>query len=91
MSKLTNPLSYYLHDPTWNRLLKEEFSKDYMKSLEEKLKDDYEHKVIYPNPDDLFSAFNLTPFEKSKSSSLAKTHIMDLSRPMVFVSRYKLE
>ncbi|MBP9682526.1 MAG: uracil-DNA glycosylase [Bacteriovorax sp.] len=66
MSKLTNPLSYYLHDPTWNRLLKEEFSKDYMKSLEEKLKDDYEHKVIYPNPDDLFSAFNLTPFEKIK-------------------------
>ena len=66
MPKLTNPLSYYLHDPTWSRLLKEEFAKDYMKVLDAKLKFDYEHKIIYPSPDNLFSAFNLTPFDKIK-------------------------
>lgn len=66
MPKMTNPLNDYLSDPTWRQLLQEEFAKEYMKSLEIKLKEDYEHKTIYPKPNDLFSAFNLIPFDKIK-------------------------
>ncbi|MGZ3808485.1 MAG: uracil-DNA glycosylase [Bacteriovorax sp.] len=64
---LKNSLINYLHDPTWKTLLKSEFESPYMQSLESKLKEDYEHKTIYPPPENIFSAFNLTPFENIKA------------------------
>jgi uracil-DNA glycosylase len=56
----------YLHDPSWKNLLVAEFEKPYMKELEAKLQKEYESKTIYPRPENIFSAFNLTPFEKIK-------------------------
>ncbi len=37
-----------------------------MQSIEEKLKIDYANKTIYPTPENIFSAFNLTSFENVK-------------------------
>lgn len=56
----------YLHDPTWKKLLGAEFEKPYMKELEESLEKEYESKTIYPKPENIFSAFNLTSFLKIK-------------------------
>ena len=50
----------------WFELLKDEFDKEYMIKLSQGLKDARQRKVIYPDPDDLFKAFKLTPFSKVK-------------------------
>ena len=56
----------YLQDPAWKKLLSAEFEKPYMQKLEETLKKEYETKTIYPKKENIFSAFNLTSFEKIK-------------------------
>lgn len=66
MNPLTQPLSNYLLDPNWQKLLKKEFNKPYMHQLEEKLRAEYKEKIIYPKPSDIFSAFNLTSFNDAK-------------------------
>lgn len=56
----------YLH-PTWEKILKEEFSKPYMVKLLEFLNSEEQlNKKIYPSFDEIFGALNLTPFEKVK-------------------------
>ena len=60
------PFLTYLNDPIWKSYLKTEFEKEYMLTLHKKLALDYQTKTIYPKADDLFSAFNSTPFEKVK-------------------------
>ena len=59
-------LTEYLHDPSWKKLLGAEFEKPYMKELEATLEKEYESKTIYPKPENIFAAFNLTPFHKIK-------------------------
>lgn len=51
---------------TWAKELEGEFCKDYMVVLENFLQTAYATKTIYPPKDQIFSAFNLTPFEKVK-------------------------
>lgn len=51
---------------SWFEHLKGEFDKEYMTKLSEGLKKARAAKIIYPNPDDIFKAFRLTPFEKIK-------------------------
>ena len=63
---MNKPLINYLHDPIWKNLLQDEFEKPYMRELEEKLIIDYQTKTIYPKPENIFEAFNLTPFEEIK-------------------------
>lgn len=50
----------------WINVLKPEFEKSYMHQLADKLEKAYSTKKIYPPQDQIFSAFNLTPFEKVK-------------------------
>jgi len=66
MEKMTKNLEDYLTDKSWKKLLKEEFAKDYMQALQDKLRLEYQEKIIYPKPSDIFSAFNLTSFDKVK-------------------------
>lgn len=66
MPNLEKPLLDYLHDPTWKKLLQDEFKQPYMQSLEEKLRVDYKTKTIYPTPENIFAAFNITSFENVK-------------------------
>lgn len=52
---------------SWKDILKDELSKNYfIKILEFLDKEINEGKVIYPGVDDIFSAFNLCPFETIK-------------------------
>ena len=60
-------LKTYIQNSTWKNLLASEFAAQYMKSLEEKLISDYQSTAIYPPVEDIFTAFNLTPFENIKA------------------------
>ena len=54
-------------DPSWNKFLKDEFSKDYMLELENFLTEqENENKTIYPERKNIFNALNSTPLEKVK-------------------------
>ena len=60
-------LAHFLQEPTWREVLQPEFKKDYFKKIITFL--DAEKKAgkkIYPPEEDVFNAFNLTPFNKVK-------------------------
>lgn len=59
-------LVQYLKDPGWLEVLKDEFQAPYFKALEEKLEKAYDSGTVYPSKENLFAAFNLTPFENVK-------------------------
>ena len=54
-----------IHD-TWYHALANEFSKDYWKSLTNTVRKLYKTKVVYPNPKNVFNAFDSTPFNQVK-------------------------
>ena len=51
----------------WLEPLKEEFSKDYYKSLFEKVREEYSTHAVYPAAEDIFNAFHMTPYHKVKA------------------------
>ena len=54
-------------DPSWYKKLKDEFTSPYMKEIKEFLVKELEHKkIIYPHGNQIFSAFNYTPFDQVK-------------------------
>lgn len=54
-------------DNSWLEVLKDEFEKDYFKKIKKQIVDDIESGItIYPNPKNIFNAFNFTPFNKVK-------------------------
>ena len=55
-----------LYDKSWKKLLSDEFKKPYIKELEDFLQKERKHSLIYPAEQNIFNAFNLTPFEKLK-------------------------
>lgn len=57
MSKITND---------WLKPLEPEFKKDYYKELFYKVKDEYSKNIVYPDSEDIFNAFHLTPLSKVK-------------------------
>ncbi len=57
-------LVQYLKDPGWLEVLKDEFQAPYFKELEKKLEMACKEGTVYPSVENLFAAFNLTPFEK---------------------------
>ncbi len=53
--------------PDWGKFLNQEFNQPYMQDLFSFLEIEKEkNKVIYPDPDNIFSAFHETPLEKVK-------------------------
>ncbi len=50
----------------WLEPLKPEFSKKYYKDLFYTLKNEYSNYIIYPDSNDIFNAFHLTPLSKVK-------------------------
>lgn len=52
--------------PSWKKVLENEISKPYFKELEEIVSKEYDSNTCYPNQDDIFSAFNFTPFNDVK-------------------------
>ncbi len=50
-------------ESSWKEILCEEFKKPYFKELQVFVRNEYLSKTIYPLPQDLFRAFELTPFK----------------------------
>jgi len=50
----------------WKEILKDEFDKDYYKELIKFLEKEYKEYTIFPKVEDVFSAFNYTPFDNVK-------------------------
>ncbi|WP_294463880.1 uracil-DNA glycosylase [uncultured Anaerofustis sp.] len=50
----------------WQKILKDEFQKDYYKELRKKLVYEYKHYKIYPDMYDLFNALHYTSYEDTK-------------------------
>ena len=50
----------------WARVLQPEFSKPYYKDLYEFVRNEYAHGQVFPPPEDLFTAFHLTPLSQVK-------------------------
>ncbi len=54
-------------ETSWLKVLEEEFEKEYMLKLKQFLKQEKaEGRVIYPKSNEIFNAFNKTPFDKVK-------------------------
>ncbi len=56
----------------WLELLKDEFEKDYMKTLTARIEALYEDTVVYPPREQLFHALNLTSFDSIKAVILGQ-------------------
>ena len=50
----------------WEQALKAEFSKEYYKKLFLFIREQYQKVAVYPQSDEIFTAFHLTPLEKVK-------------------------
>lgn len=50
----------------WLVPLKEEFHKEYYRNLHKKVMEEYHSRRIFPEADDMFNAFHLTPFSEVK-------------------------
>ncbi|MDE1925152.1 MAG: uracil-DNA glycosylase [Patescibacteria group bacterium] len=53
-------------EPSWKKILEEEFGKEYFKMLSDFIRAEYKHAIIYPPPKNIFRAFELCPFDKVK-------------------------
>lgn len=51
---------------SWDKLLEDEFKKDYYLKLREFLKEEYSTKTIYPHMNNIFNALKLTSYEDVK-------------------------
>lgn len=53
-------------DTSWKKILGLEFKKTYFDVLASFVKHEYLNKTVYPNPKDVFRAFDLCPFDQAK-------------------------
>ncbi len=53
-------------EQSWKELLKDEFEKDYFKTLANFVRQEYKTKTIYPPGKDIFKAFDLCPVDNVK-------------------------
>ncbi len=53
-------------EQSWKARLEGEFGQDYFKQLTDFVREEYKRAVVYPNPKQIFRAFDETPFEKVK-------------------------
>jgi len=54
-------------ESSWGKVLKDELNKSYFEKIEKKLKKDKENLItIYPKKENIFKAFEKTPFDKIK-------------------------
>jgi uracil-DNA glycosylase len=51
---------------SWSKELDKEFEKEYFQKLTSFVKKEYLSKKVYPSPENLFRAFDLCPFNKTK-------------------------
>ncbi len=59
-------LSQWILDKSWESLLRDEFLKPYFAELKNFLSEEQKNYTLFPNPYNIFNAFNLTPFDRVK-------------------------
>jgi len=59
-------------DKAWKVLLEREFKKPYFLELTSFLENEYKSQIVYPSYDNIFNAFNTTPFDKVKAVILGQ-------------------
>lgn len=59
-------------DNDWLEPLKPEFAKPYYKKLYQKVIEEYNTHIVFPEPNDIFNAFALTPLHKVKTVILGQ-------------------
>ena len=60
-------MSGFRIESSWKEQLQSELTKDYMNNLRNYLSSELKNKrIIYPRPPEIFNAFNLTPFKRTK-------------------------
>ncbi len=50
----------------WDKILEDEFKKDYFIKLMNNVREEYKKKTIYPRKDQVFNAFRYTPYKSVK-------------------------
>ena len=55
-----------MNECVWKNFLESEFKQEYFQSLSAFLKEEYKTKTIYPAREDVFNAFEYTPYETCK-------------------------
>ena len=53
-------------EKSWEEQLKNEYKKEYFKKLQTFIHDEYSNSTIYPEQENIFRAFSLCPFSKTK-------------------------
>tara|TARA_Y100000768_G_scaffold209036_1_gene157449 strand:+ start:2288 stop:2962 length:675 start_codon:yes stop_codon:yes gene_type:complete len=53
-------------EESWYEALSGEFDKPYFTNIRKFVREEYKNKIIYPEPKDIFNAFNSTPFNQVK-------------------------
>ncbi|MEI6480171.1 MAG: uracil-DNA glycosylase [bacterium] len=53
-------------EESWKKALENEFGKTYFKELSDFVKDEYKKHKVFPQPKDIFRAFDMCPFNKVK-------------------------
>ena len=51
---------------SWDKVLSNEFKKEYFEELLDFIKEEYKSKTIYPPQNEVFNAFRYTDFDKVK-------------------------
>ena len=51
-------------EPSWKKVLSEEFEKPYFKELADFVRAEYKNGAVYPLPEYIFKAFEMCPFDK---------------------------
>lgn len=59
-------LSQWTLDKSWERVLRDEFLEPYFAELKNFLSEEQKNYTLFPNPYNIFNAFNLTPFDRVK-------------------------
>ena len=64
----------------WLEPMGEEFKKPYYKKLYEKVKEEYQTRLIFPDANDIFNAFEFTPLSKVKVVILGQDPYHDVGQ-----------
>lgn len=64
----------------WDKILKNEFNKDYFKDLTKFIEFEYENKKIFPKKDDIFNAFKYCGFNNVKAVILGQDPYHDYNQ-----------
>lgn len=59
-------------DASWKEALRDEFSHAYMSELKSFLLTEKEHYTVFPRGNEIFNAFNMTPFDRVKAVILGQ-------------------